>query len=58
MKNNDWLDNHSWIPELLIESRPIEEPVEPGIIERATGVHVDPVPGTIDWLYQDHGGES
>lgn len=63
---NSWLDNYSWQPDLLVDKRPLieasQEPVEPN--ERATGVHTDPVPGTIDYLmlgcdhlYQDLGGE-
>lgn len=72
---NEWLDNHSWNPDLLMDKykakvtpfNPLgeEEPVEPNQIERATGVHSDPIPGTIEYLrlgcdhlYTDLGGES
>jgi len=56
---SDWLDCHSWDPTLLMEKRPItqanQEPVEPA--QRAS-VHHEPIPGTLDWLYQDCGGEA
>lgn len=55
---SDWLDCHSWDPTLLCDKRPLtqanQEPVEPA--QRAS-VHVEPEPGSIAWLYQEHGGE-
>jgi len=63
-----WLNNYSWIPDLLLDKRPLsqaseQEPVEPDTIQRAS-VHIDPQPGSneylrlgCDHLYTDLGGE-
>jgi hypothetical protein len=60
--NNQWLDNRSWDPTLLVESRPVEaqEPVEPEVRRASTCQEPDPDGSYWDWLYSGYelGGES
>jgi len=61
MKDN-WLDNHSWDPTLLLDKRPLThsvEPVEPEVRRVSTAVEPYPHDNYYDWLYQgfEAGGE-
>jgi hypothetical protein len=53
-----WFNTKSWDPTLLVDKRNLTEAREPvPVEERLTSIQ-EPEPGTLEWLYQDHGGES
>jgi hypothetical protein len=52
-----WFNNKSWDPTLLMEQREQPEKDEPVRPERLTSRVQEAEPGSIDWLYQEIGGE-